>query len=346
MTINTATVWSGEMASVHFPDSNLAWFEVKRLPLFGRGWDDTPTVFDRLPARAEGKVPEGVWTLGRQSAGLCLRFCTGSREIGAVWDGGVGMDHMPACGVSGLDLYERGPAGWRWCGVGRPQPGRTTTILRRRAQAEMTEYLLYLPLYNRVTELWLGLYPEAELLPPRAAPWSRNQAVVFYGTSITQGGCASRPGMCHPAILGRWLEREVINLGFSGSGKMEPIMAELLGELTVGLYVLDCLQNMSVDMTVERLAPFVRDLRERRPGVPILLVEEPGPASGSERNRNLRQAYRTLTREGINHLHYLTGTGLLKGVENGTVDGIHPTDLGFVRMARAFYPKLKTILAD
>jgi lysophospholipase L1-like esterase len=170
--------------------------------------------------------------------------------------------------------------------------------------------------------------------------------IVFYGTSITQGGCASRAGMAHAAILGRHLDREVINLGFSGSGKMEPVLADLLCELDPVLYVLECLPNMTTDMVRERVAPFVRRLRNVRPKTPILLVENPNIASDGLQNRTLHAVYDELNAEGIAGLHYLPSTDQLAGREDGTVDGVHPTDLGFSRMAEAYEPVLREIVGN
>ena len=149
--------------------------------------------------------------------------------------------------------------------------------------------------------------------------------------------------MCHPAIVGRWLEREVINLGFSGAGKMEPEMAEMIGELDPAVFVLDCLPNMTVEMVRERVVPFVKILRKTRPSTPVLLVELP---HNHQNNVELSKAYEPLLNQGVKNLRLMTGENLLAGKENGTVDGTHPTDLGFFRMAEAFHPVLKEILAS
>jgi hypothetical protein len=151
--------------------------------------------------------------------------------------------------------------------------------------------------------------------------------------------------MCHAAILGRWLDREVINLGFSGAGKMEPALAELLGELEPAVYVLECLPNMRAPMVRERVQPFVRMLRAARPQTPILLVENPHNAATNPSNQALREAFDELTGLGVTQLHYLPGGPQLGGEENGTVDGVHPTDLGFYRMAVAYRPVLEGILS-
>ena len=177
------------------------------------------------------------------------------------------------------------------------------------------EFLLYLPLYNGVSSVELGV-PEGRTIEKTAArAEGRRKPIVFYGTSITQGGCASRPGMVHTAILGRRLDRPVINLGFSGSGRMEPEMATLLAELDPAVYVLDCLPNMSAAEVAERVEPFVRTLRKAHPQTPIVMAEDrlytngtvlPGPRKrNADSHAALKVAYDHLLADGIKGLYYL-----------------------------------------
>lgn len=317
------------------------WYEGGQLLVEGRGWQETHSPWHRLPIRAQKMVPPLVWGLSQQSAGIAVRFATDSSAIHAIWSGGVGMNHMPASGVSGLDLYRREADGsWRFAGVGRPAPQTTTATLHRNEQAtgEFREYLLFLPLYAELTQLEIGVESTARIAIP---PPDTRGLLVFYGTSITQGGCASRTGMAYPAILRRWFDRPAINLGFSGAGRMELELADLLGELDAAIYVLNCVPNMVDELVEERVEPFVRRLREHRPDVPILLVED---LRGLERNELLRAAYENLRAEGIEDLHYMTYEPLLAGEEEGTVDGVHPTDLGFLRMARALRPVIAELI--
>jgi hypothetical protein len=264
---------------------------------------------------------------------------------------------MPATGVSGLDLYVKDADGkWKWLAVGRPTqfPVNSVTLVKGIPEGRR-EYFLYLPLYNGVLSVEVGV-PEGSVLK-KAAPYPKDhKPIVFYGTSITQGGCASRTGMVHTAILGRRLGYPVINLGFSGNGRMEPEMAVLFAELDPSVYVLDCLPNMNGQMVAERVAPFITKLREKHPDTPILLVEDRTYSDAflvkSRRQRNmedrqeLQKIYSRLKSEGIKNLYYLPGDRLLRDeIDNlATVDGSHPTDLGFMRQADAFYEVLKPIL--
>lgn len=342
-------------------EGDLRWYDARLLGPEGQGWEETKAPYDRLPAKAEGVVRPPVWGLSRHCAGICVRFQTSSPQIAARWtltSERLEMNHMPATGVSGLDLYvwQEDEAGgkWYWLATGRPTkfPDNQATLVAD-LSAEPRKYLLYLPLYNGVSKVELGFSSEHAIAPlPR--PADRRKPIVFWGTSITQGGCASRTGMVHTAILGRRLDRPVINLGFSGNGKMEPEVAELVAEIDAAAYVIDCLPNMGAVEVRERVEPLVKILRQKRPSTPILLAEDRTYSAAFLLNRlarrnassrgELKAAYERLVEAGGEALFYLPGDPQLGNDNLGTVDGSHPTDLGFMRMADAFEPVLRTML--
>ena len=339
------------------PVDKTLWYDIRLLELEGKGWSDTTHLYDRLPGRAKGVVRDPVWELAQNSAGLCVRFETDAREISARWtlrSDHLALEHMPATGVSGLDLYVRGHGKWHWLAVGRPSqfPTNQKTLVQGVSEG-LQEYLLYLPLYNGVESVQIGISPEAMLAKPPTRTGGI-KPICFYGTSITQGGCASRPGMAYTAILGRMLDQPAINLGFSGNGPMDLEMATFLTELDPAIYVLDCLPNMSAAMVTERAEAFVKILRRARPETPIVLIEnityqnaEFVSARGDSytaKNAALRDSYKRLTESGIKNLHYVRGDDLLGHDGDATVDGTHPTDLGFWRMAEALQPVLSGIL--
>lgn len=336
--------------------SPLLWYDARLLTIEGQGWTDTEDSYDRLPADAKDTVPKAVWSLGKSSAGLCVRFSTDSAKIAARWtvsSPNLAMPHMPATGMSGLDLYVRQNGQWRWTGAGRPTAQTTTGTLVEGVPPGEHEYLLYLPLYNGTKSLEIGIAAESTLTNPGPR---RQKPICFYGTSILQGGCASRPGMAHVAILGRKLDVPTINLGFSGSGKMEPALADLLAGLDVAAFVLDCLPNMSSAMVSERVVPFVERLRKSRPDTPIVLVESYGhmnaafiPGSRSdmaEENAALRRAYEQLQSKGVKDLIYVPNDDLVGTDGEGTVDGVHATDLGFLRFAEKLEPVLRRLTVE
>ncbi|MBA4148549.1 MAG: SGNH/GDSL hydrolase family protein [Verrucomicrobia bacterium] len=334
----------------------LTWHGVRSLPIEGKGWEDTKDFYDRLPARAEKMVRPSVWNLSRDSAGLCARFVTDAESISAKWTlrkESLSMPHMPASGMSGLDLYVKEQGKWRWLGAGRPKQFPTNeAVLVRNVPKAQREYLLYLPLYNGVTAVDIGVPAEAKF---HAAP-SRDdkKPIVFYGTSILQGGCASRPGLAYPAIIGRKLDWPVINLGFSGNAKSEPELAELLAELDPSAYVLDPLPNMDAVAVRERIEPFVHTLRSAHPKTPIILVESLSYTDGflvetrknryTSSNAALREAFKNLKKSGVKNLHYIPGKDLIGQDGEGTVDGTHPNDLGFMRMADEIGPVLRRLV--
>ncbi len=337
--------------------SDLHWVDAQTLGVEGKGWAETRDFYDRLPASAESLVPEPVWSLGHDSTGMAVRFRTDATAISARWTvrrERLAMTHMPASGVSGVDLYVRHRGNWQWLGAARPDTAKTTEKrLTTGMVSEMRECLLYLPLYNGVEKLEIGLPEGAQCNPLPVRPAGR-RPVVFYGTSIVQGGCASRPGMAYPAILGRRLDWPTINLGFSGSAHCEPGVGQLLAELDPAVYVLDPLPNMTPEMVAQRLPPLLTQIRAAHPRTPIVLVEnvEAGDApvvpsrraSYAVANANLHQIFTERVRAGDRKLYYLRGEKLLGEDGQGTVDRIHPSDLGFMRLADGMEPVLRRAL--
>jgi len=340
------------------PGDSTQWYDLRNLDIEGKGWTKTKSFYDRLPAKAEKTAPRSVWSLSHHSAGLATRFITDATTIRARWtllSARLAMPHMAATGVSGLDLYVKTKTGrWRWLGVGKPNGKTSTATLVSGIPAGRREYFLYLPLYNGVTSVELGLPKGTTLFAAGPRGTTPRKPIVFYGTSITHGCCASRPGMAYPAILGRHLNRPTINLGFSGSGKMEPVMAKLHAELDPAVYFLDCLPNMNSQMVTERVEPFVRTLRTAHPDTPIVLCEDRNYPNGFliswRRQRNetnhaaLQKAFRRLKAAGVKHLYYIPSDNQLGNDGEASVDGSHPTDLGFMRQVGVFEKVLVPLL--
>lgn len=330
------------------PDDTTVWYDCKDLVVEGKGWTDTQSFYDRLPAKAEGKVPPSVWGLSHHSAGMCVPFTSDAPSIQVRWTllekGNLSMPHMPATGVSGVDVYSKDTSG-RWSFVANGRPAGATNMARFSPPVGQP-CLLYLPLYNGVTSVEIGVPKGHTLSGADPAASKQRKPIVIYGTSITHGGCASRPGLAFPAIMGRRLDTPVINLGFSGSGKMEPEMAELLAELDPSAYVLDCLWNMSPDLVSTRIEPFVTTLRAAHPDTPILLAEDCSVRNvcPTEKGTILRRIHQKLTAEGVKNLHFLSNEGMLGDDTEGTVDGCHPNDLGMMRQAEVFAKALAPLL--
>ncbi len=338
----------------------LVWYDVNDLGVEGRVWTDLAAPFDRLPKKAQGVVRDAVWNLSRNSAGMCVRFVSDSPEIHVRWtvtSERLAMPHMPATGVSGVDLYMRdAEQKWRWVACGMPKVFPTNTAqLASGLAAEDHEFRLYLPLYNSVSSVAIGIAKDKQLKLPPKYPADRVGPLVFYGTSITHGACATRTGLAHPAMIGRHFDRPIVNLGFSGNGRMEPEVGELLAEVEAAVFIIDCCPNMNGAEVAARTEPLVRQLREVHPHTPILLVEDRryGDSwwNAARHNRNeenhaaLRAAYQRLQQAGVSNLHYLEGDKLLGSDGEDTVDGSHPNDLGFFRHAAAFQEALSPLLS-
>jgi hypothetical protein len=344
------------MDHVRAQEPDVRWYEVSDWGVEGRGWPDEPRkrYFDRFPAKAETSVPPAVWSLSRHSAGMAALFTTDASQIYVEYElfsERLEMPHMPATGVSGLDLYARAEQGlWRWVQVVQPRSKLIKQLLVAGIDAGPRTYMLYLPLYNGVERLRLGVPSAATFSPvvPRT-----DKPIVFYGTSIMQGACASRPGMALPALVGRYFDVPTINLGFSGNGRMDPPVVELLAELDAEVFCIDCLPNMQPEQVRQRTGPLVRRLREAHPRTPILLVEDRVFANArfyttrrrfhEENHAALYDCYKQLQADGVERLYYLHGNQLLGEDGEATTDGSHPNDLGFVRYAEAYIAALKRI---
>jgi hypothetical protein len=334
----------------------LRWHDARQLRVEGQGWTDTAAPYDRLPARAESLVRREVWDLSRYSSGIAVRFLTNATTLHARWRLRREQRAMPnTAGMahSGLDLYVRLATGsWRWLGFAPPaQFPVNESPLVGAIPAATREYLLYLPLFNAVESLEIGVPAESRIEPAAAR---NRKPIVFYGTSITHGAGASRAGMTHASILGRRFDREVINLGFSGNGRMEIEIARLLTELDPAVYVIDCLPNIVAAQVRERTRPLVEELRRARPATPIVLVEDRNYQDAflveAKRKRNeesqaaLREVFAGLKKQGLKNISYLPAGDLLGRDGEGTIDSSHPTDLGYVRQADAFERVLRPIL--
>ncbi|HYR58143.1 MAG TPA: SGNH/GDSL hydrolase family protein [Chthoniobacteraceae bacterium] len=336
----------------------LEWHDVTQWGVEGRVWPDLERErwFDRLPASAQGKVTPKVWDLSRDSAGMMVRFKTDATTIGAHYvlrSEHLANPNMTAIGASGIDLYARDESGkWRWVGNTKPEKKEVKQALIGGLAPGWREYAAYLPLYNGIETLAIGVPPGAKFegLPPRA-----EKPIVFYGTSITHGASASRPGMVHTAILGRRFDRPVVNLGFSGNGKMDAAVGEFLAKIDAAVFVIDCLPNMGPPEVRAKCPPLVRQLKAARPETPVVLVEDRRWGNTwirperqkfhDENHAALRECFDSLKKEGVTKLYYIPGDALIGDDAEGSTDGSHPNDLGFVRQAAIFEPVLREALA-
>lgn len=354
----------------------------------GSGWESLAGRFVRLEDSAEGLVRKPVWDLSRNSAGLSLVFRSNTRRLELSFDvfGWKGMNHMPATGVSGVDLFAYKPDGEElWCAakfmpqfkeeyIEVPATGsqtataqtsstpssaqaRTVRVTRVAYSFEQIDYEegceeyewhLYLPLYNTVENFRMAVEEGCRL---EWVPRDERQPIVVYGTSIAQGACATRPGMAWTNLVERELRYPVVNLGFSGNGKLEAELFALLDQIDAGVYIIDCLPNIKVtDNFEEKLEAGIKLLREHH-SCPILVVDHSGHTNDrtnlsrcfpDELNRRQAALVKRLRKEGIKQLYYLTRNEIAWD-KDSMVEGIHPNDRGMMQQAEAVCGKLRQI---
>ena len=289
---------------------------------------------------------------------MALRFATNSPFISVKWHSlfKALMNHQTPTGTRGLDLYTLMPDGsWTFVNSARPDVNSHDSTVRviSNMDPEMREYLLYLPLYDGIDSIFIGTSPESVFSRPMADVPSREKPIIMYGTSLLQGGCANRPGMAHTNILARRLNREVINLGFSGNGQLDLEIARVIAAIPdPALIVLECVPNASVEQISTLLIPFYEIIRAAHPDVPFLFIEDPifpylrfdmqAASRVKAKNDIWKKRYEQLAAKDPN-LHYLASDHIL-GLDNeATVDGIHFTDLGFMRYADLLEPIIRRI---
>lgn len=331
---------------------SIKYIDASQFELIGKGFRETEGLYDRLPASLKGTTRPPVWSLSKNCSGLAIRFRTNSKTIAARWEvtGDVTMNHFAPSGIKGLDLYGLKNGKWQFVNSARPAGKKTTaTIISNMAGVDM-EYMLYLPLYDGLVNLEIGVQADAVIERPKVNSPRKEKPVAFYGTSITQGGCASRAGMSYPNILSRMLDRQIINLGFSGNGQLDLEVAEALANIDASCFVIDCLPNVNIAQMNEKYARFVEIIREKHPDVPILMVEtilfphmyfdQSVYALLQEKNQLLRKIYTDQKKKNDRHIYYQKAEKLIGADYEATVDGVHLTDLGFLRMAEGLYPGL------
>lgn len=332
------------------------YVNAENLMILNKGFDNTELTFSRLPEDMKSVTRKEVWDLGLNSAGIAVRFSSNAKKIKARWTllNNFRMNHMATTGICGLDLYMlNGKGEWQFVGNARPGKKESESVFGSgRLSGEWHEYMVYLPLYDGVTSLEIGIDAESEITSPKSKVMVKGgKPVLFYGTSITQGGCASRPGMVYTSILSRKWQKEVINLGFSGNARMDRSMAETIKRVDAEKYVLDCLPNCTAQILRDSAEVFIRILADAHPDTPVYMVENTTYAyeltdsktrkDSEEKNAYWRQLYKQLRKEGYKNLRYIPRDRLTGKDGEDTVDGTHRTDLGFQRMAEAFMKYIK-----
>ena len=330
-----------------FREASEAPFGVSGFP-----WHADEQCYCRLPQAVLPRVNEVLRELAWRTTGGIVRFQTDSTAVGlqAVLRNDADLSHMPRSGSGGFDLYAEDAAGCVFKSNLRHLHGKTQVqgLFCRGLPREMRQWAICLPLYNGVASLAIGLDPECRVGP--AAPLRIEKPILFYGSSITQGGCASRPGNTYPAIVTRRLNANLVNLGFSGNAKGEAILAETIASLRLSAFVYDYDHNAPTPEHLEAThEPFFRIVRRAQPQLPVVMISRPdfyGTASCRKRRDIIRATYDRAKADGDRNVYCIDGERLFGDSERDlcTVDGCHPNDIGFLRMADAITPTVRIAL--
>ena len=329
-------------------------------PIYGKAIENTSATYERLPASLEGVIRQSVWGLAHHSAGISVRFRSNSPSIKLRWVsfGLATMNHMTDTGTRGLDLYTQDPVDghWRFARSARPQKDTLNDLtVISGMEPVMREYIVYFSLYEGVKKLEIGVEEGSVIDQPALDSPRKGSPIVMYGTSILQGGCANRPGMAFTNIISRELDREVVNLGFSGNARLDYEIAELMAAVKDPLlFVLDNVPNCEASLIDERQEKFFRIIRDAHPDVPVIFIENPNyphavfdkvtAADIAARNASMRAVYEKLKKAGEKKIYYIKGDKMLGLDGEATVDGVHFTDLGMVRYTEYVLPTLKKAL--
>ena len=336
---------------------NVVYTDASAFPLYGKISDQTNARYERLPSHLQEVSRGPVWYLGRNSAGLFIRFRSNSTSIHARWTSTFNntMPHMTDTGTKGLDLYALVGGQWRHVCSAQPQGQKSERKIIGNMNPVEREYMLYLSLYDGVSSLEIGVDEGATLDLPAVDRPSREKPIVMYGTSILQGGCANRPGMAHTNIISRRLDREVFNFGFSGNALLDMEIAELMASVEdPGLFVLDYAPNAYADMIDENGEKFFRIIHDVHPDVPVIFVEDvifPHTIFDNAileevtlKNEAQKRLFQRLKKAGEKNIYYISAEGMLGDDGEATVDAIHFTDLGMMRYVDHVPPTIEKAL--
>lgn len=345
--------------SVSAENQGMKYVSALDLRIINKGFNDSSAPFTRLPVWLQDSVRSTLWERSQCSSGMAVRFATNSKKVAVrynlLWN--THMVHMADTGLKGVDLYRLSDGGeWEYVNTCRPYKGDSiqTKVFVENLKGDMREFMIYLPLYDGVNWLEVGVDETATISKPIIDNPTSGKQVIFYGTSILQGGCSTRTGMCGTNIIQRDLGLECVNIGISGEGKMDFCMARAMAGIKDAVaFVIDPVPNCTEMMCDTLTYDFIKILRTLRPEVPVIMVEGPlypyakfDSSFGNylpKKNAAFYKNYLRLKEEDSSNLYYVNCDNLYGGQE-GTVDGIHATDIGFLAYAKKLEPVIMQAL--
>lgn len=329
-------------------ENGINYYDVREAPFSLHGVWYQDDGFYRIPPKVAESVSKGIYDMREFTAGGRVRFVTDSAKVylKAKFRNAEQVSCMNSISVKGFDLYSDGIFSGAFTPPYDKNEGVIKTYVDLKVKKER-EITIHFPLYAGGGELYLGVEEGASIRP--AKPYRYETPIVFYGSSITNGAAASRPGMTYEAILSRMLSSDHHNLGYGGCAKGEEAMAEYIAALPSSVFVLDYDYNAP---TVEHLANtherFFKIFREKNPRTPVVMISRPSFADTPDREARfevIKKTYDNAKALGDENVYLLRGSDFFDGLSaDYTVDTVHPTDLGFMYMAKGIYPVLKEIL--
>lgn len=341
---------------------DVVFYDVRKKPfkIYGLYKPETEEVFKRLPDTVAKETSEGVEILYTNTAGARVRFKTNSEYIAISAKQGDTiclMSHMAFCGSTGFDMYSKENGKYTheftympWTGVEggiKVRDNKGFDGIYHFGSSEMRDITINFPLYNNVEDLYIGVSENAEIL--EGDEYFCDKPALCYGSSITQGGCASRPGNAYSNILSRMFDIDFYNLGFSGSARGEEAMAHFIADMDLKLFVYDYDHNAP---TVEHLEAthekFFKIIRSKNPDLPVIMITR--PQFYKDENREMRKevvytTYKNALNNGDKNVYFIDGSKFFDECGDGaTVDKCHPNDLGFHYMALGIAEVMKEIL--
>lgn len=349
---NIAAVDANLKVESTIKEQDIVFYDVNQQPfrVYGVFYEDGK--FRRLPEKVAKAVNDGVYHLHANTAGGRVRFQTDSAYV-AIRAKMPDIHKMPRCaltGSAGFDLYVRDD-GEKYVETFVPpisiRDGYESVIYF--PSEKMREITINFPLYSDVSQLHIGVSSRAEICPP--TPYKTEKPIVYYGSSITQGGFASRPGNAYESVISRRFSCDYVNLGFAGSARGEEEMAEYISGLDMAAFVYDYDHNApSVEHFQNTHDKMFRRIRKAHPDLPVIMMSRPKFYLTEEERQYLeviQATYSQAKERGDENVYILDGPALMAlAADEGTVDNVHPNDLGFASMAKAVGDILETILSE
>ena len=336
---------------------DMVLYNVKEKPFKLYGFVECEdNAFKRIPTEVAQQISSGVKYSHAHTSGARVRFKTNSEYIilKAKMSSFTVLPHMPITGTSSFDLYADGEY------VSTLFPPLTydgfepVFELKDGFEAittfndkKMRDIVIHFPLYNNVDELFIGISDNAELV--EGGEYKYTKPVVFYGSSITQGGCASRPGNAYISIISRWLDTDIVGLGFSGNAVAGETVANYIANLDMSVFVYDYdFNSPSEEHLAKTHEEMFKIIREKNPNLPIVMASRVNKVSEENKRRFkiIEETYNNAIANGDKNVYIINGMDILTSIDKEifTVDGVHPNDFGFYCMAKAFGDVIKNLL--